>query len=291
MSISAFWNNKKCPNAFNGVRAVKTGGHHENNVMITQILLVVKRTDGVNMDEPKPKPGYWATIPAPVRYDPAIPPSAKLLYAEISSLTDQRGYCYATDAYFESLYELSERTISRLLKTLENSGYIRIENGNGGRGIRKIYAGINPFLNPDKNVGVESNPDKNVYPTPTKMSANPDKNVGGIYNKKENKKKDQKTKGASAEWEPEMFERFWSVYPCKKDKASARREWDKLKPTRELMQDMSAALTRDKSSDEWQRGIGIPYACRWLSHRRWEDGEGSELSVDVPPMRLAGARC
>ena len=91
-----------------------------------------------------------------------------------------------------------------------------------------------------------------------------------------------------------MFERFWKAYPCHKDKVSARRAWDKLKPDRELMQVMSAALARAKTSDTWQRGIGIPYACRWLSHRRWEDMPDSDLEPlveEAPERRLAGARC
>ena len=85
------------------------------------------------------------------------------------------------------------------------------------------------------------------------------------------------------EWEPEMFERFWNSYPRHEDKAGARREWDRLKPDRELMQAMSAVLKRAKSSDEWRRGIGIPYACRWLSHRRWEDGEALALASSDEP--------
>ncbi len=90
-----------------------------------------------------------------------------------------------------------------------------------------------------------------------------------------------------------MFERFWKAYPCKKDKESARREWDKLKPDRKLMYTMSAALERDKASDQWQRGIGIPYACRWLSHRRWEDAPDSAMpTADAgPEQRLEGVRC
>ena len=62
------------------------------------------------------KPSYWAVLPAAVRYDPTITAGARLLYAEISSLTDGRGFCWASNAYFERLYDLSERTIIRLIR-------------------------------------------------------------------------------------------------------------------------------------------------------------------------------
>lgn len=223
------------------------------------------------------KPGYWAVLPSQVRYDHSIPPNAKLLYAEISSLTDLSGYCFASNAYFEQLYELSERTVIRLIRSLEAAGYIRVEANEGGKEKRRIYAGINPLQAPL-----------------TKMSVPPDKNVTPIINKKITSNPPKAPRG-DCEWEPALFERFWRAYPRKRDKASAKREWDKLKPDRKLMQIMSAALDRDKASDEWQRGIGIPYACRWLSHHRWEDGEDADLAGDAadaaPEQRLAGARC
>ena len=110
------------------------------------------------------KPSYWAVLPAAVRYDPAITAGAKLLYAEISSLTGSRGYCYASNAYFAGLYGITERTLQRHLKALEDAGYIRILDGNGGKARRRIFAGVNPLAgNPDKNDGV----------TPTKMSGVP----------------------------------------------------------------------------------------------------------------------
>lgn len=73
------------------------------------------------------------------------------------------------------------------------------------------------------------------------------------------------------DWEPECFARFWALYPRGDDKQAAMGEWDRLKPDRKLMADMSAALKRQIASEEWQRGVGIPYACRWLKKRRWED--------------------
>lgn len=132
-------------------------------------------------------------IPAHVRYSAELPAGAKILYAEISSLTDARGYCFASNAYFCDLYGLTERTLQRYLTALKNGGFIRIQDGDGGSGRRKIYAGINPlFGNPDKNDGVSPNPDKNDGGTPTKLSPNPDKIVAANKNnKKENKKEEQ----------------------------------------------------------------------------------------------------
>jgi len=223
------------------------------------------------------KPAFWAVLPASVRYDEALTPSAKILYAEISSLTGDAGYCYARNAYFEELYGLTARTISRLLRDLAERGYIRIEDGTGGKETRKIYAGLNPLYAPL---------DKNVYPPRQKCLGGPDKNVGGNDNNKINKKKTNPPKAPQgAAWEPELFERFWLAYPRHEDKAGARREWDKLKPDRKLMKVMSAALSRAKTSDEWLRGVGIPYACRWLRNRRWEDQLEQEGGEDLPADR------
>ena len=226
-------------------------------------------------DEQKERPGYWAVLPAAVRYDQELSSSAKLLYAEISALTGETGYCFARNAYFENLYGLSERTVSRLIKDLAERGYLRIEDGSGGKETRKLYAGVNPLAAP---------PDKNVGTPRQKCLPSPDKNVG--ENNRTNKKENNPPKAPQgAAWEPELFERFWLAYPRHEDKAGARREWDKLKPDRKLMRTMSAALSRAKTSDEWLRGVGIPYACRWLRNRRWEDFQEQEGGEDLPADR------
>ena len=133
------------------------------------------------MDEDfRQKPGYWAVLPAAVRYDPELPPNAKLLYAEVSSLTDARGYCFASNAYFQSLYGISERTVQNLLRALQKKGYIRIADGDGGARRRKIFAGVNPLTeNPAENCGV----------TPQKIAGVPAENCGDI--KKENRKENR----------------------------------------------------------------------------------------------------
>ena len=94
------------------------------------------------MSEDQPRTAYYAVIPADVRYDPNLKPNAKLLYGELTSLCNKTGYCWATNEYFSKLYELSLRTISRLISQLEESGYIRCEMVATEKGSeRRIYAG------------------------------------------------------------------------------------------------------------------------------------------------------
>lgn len=73
----------------------------------------------------KIEPSYYAIIPANVRYDKDLAPNAKLLYGEITSLCNQKGYCYAQNSYFSELYGVSKTSISKWISSLINKGYIR----------------------------------------------------------------------------------------------------------------------------------------------------------------------
>ena len=44
----------------------------------------------------------------------------------ISSLTAEKGYCYASNEYLASLFETTETTISKKIKLLETKQYIKI---------------------------------------------------------------------------------------------------------------------------------------------------------------------
>ena len=98
------------------------------------------------------------------------------------------------------------------------------------------------------------------------------------------KRKRRRSNKAVPDYKPELFERFWAAYPRGEDRQGAVAEWDSLRPDHETMLAMSRALVRQKASEEWQRGIGIPYAVRWLRRRRWED----EIKAPAPPPESAG---
>lgn len=70
------------------------------------------------------RPGYYAVIPADVRYDMNIPANAKLIYGEISALIGPEGFCYASNAYFAAPYGFTEEAVSRMIAKLIKAGYI-----------------------------------------------------------------------------------------------------------------------------------------------------------------------
>jgi hypothetical protein len=73
------------------------------------------------------KKSYYAIIPANVRYDKRLTANAKLLYGEITALCNEKGYCWASNDYFASLYEVSKQSISHWIKQLCDYGYIKSE--------------------------------------------------------------------------------------------------------------------------------------------------------------------
>jgi len=90
------------------------------------------------INQQEPKPSYYAAIPATVRYDKRITPSAKLLYGEITCLCGKENYCCATNAYFAELYEVSTKSISTWISQLVKLGYIKISRQTFSRSSQKM---------------------------------------------------------------------------------------------------------------------------------------------------------
>jgi hypothetical protein len=72
-------------------------------------------------------PSYYAIIPANIRYDNTLKANEKLLYGEITCLTQMTGKCFASNEYFANLYDTSKETISRWISNLANKGYIKTQ--------------------------------------------------------------------------------------------------------------------------------------------------------------------
>lgn len=125
---------------------------------------------------------YYAIIPAEVRYDEELPPNAKLLYGEITSLCNEKGYCWATNQYFADLYHSSISAVQKWVSALVKKGYINLElvYKEGTKQIlqRKLYItpgvniyttshknlydpGVKNYMTPGVNICVENNKDIN----------------------------------------------------------------------------------------------------------------------------------
>lgn len=115
-------------------------------------------------------PGYFAILPASVRYDNRLSASEKLMFSEITALAGRDGYAYAKNKYFAELYGVDERTIRRWIAKLADMKYVSVsmvKKANGADDFRRIV----PLLDQDKN----------VLPPGQKCPEPPDKNVPPIY--------------------------------------------------------------------------------------------------------------
>lgn len=95
-------------------------------------------------------PTYYAIIPANVRYDKSLPMGAKMMFGEITALSNAKGYCFATNGYFAELYGVTKQGISKWIKQLEAAGYVRVEyvenEGNQQRRVSILVEGGQPQL-------------------------------------------------------------------------------------------------------------------------------------------------
>lgn len=98
---------------------------------------------------------YYSVIPDTVRYDKRLKPAEKLIYSEITSLTNMMGYCFDSNKYFANLYDVTIHTVSQWISHLEKLGYVHIElikDTNKEIKERRIYIKDTPYVQ------------KNTYP-------------------------------------------------------------------------------------------------------------------------------
>ncbi len=138
-----------------------------------------KQQAAPEVSSPKEKETFAAYIQivGPVFYNREFSDKTKLLYGLLAAMTQApRYYAFAKNSTLMRFLCCSERTLQRCLSELEAAGELTIENGTGGRTLRKIrLTRLQPF-NPDNCDGV-----------------NPDKNDGGNKNNRKRKSRGGKT--------------------------------------------------------------------------------------------------
>lgn len=99
----------------------------------------------MDIEKLEERPNYYAVIPSQIRYDNDLTPNEKLLYGEITALTNKSGECWATNKYFSELYDVHINTASNWIQHLKEKGYIntKIIYKNGTKEIEKRIIKIN----------------------------------------------------------------------------------------------------------------------------------------------------
>ena len=107
------------------------------------------------------KKSYYAIIPANVRYNEKLTANAKLLFGEITALTNEKGFCWASNEYFSNLYNVSKRSISTWISQLEKEGFVKLEfeidKGSKNVNVRKIMIEENFVARKSSREGMEEN--------------------------------------------------------------------------------------------------------------------------------------
>jgi len=131
-------------------------------------------------------PNFYSILPSYIRYDKKLSWFDKILYSEITALTNFKGYCYAYNSYFENVFNVSQSTVTRAIKNLEKAKYIKIEmikSNNNQILERRIYILESILDNKRKNTPIV----KNDYTPIVKNDSSPIVKNDYYNNIKENK--------------------------------------------------------------------------------------------------------
>ena len=85
-------------------------------------------------------------IPISIIKDKRMSSLEKLLLMHIVSLCKNKGYCWATNNYFEAIYSVSKQTISRCINNLASLNYINLKYDNKRNNNSKRIITISPVL-------------------------------------------------------------------------------------------------------------------------------------------------
>lgn len=243
--------------------------------------------------------GYYAIIPAIVRYDNHLNGNAKLLYGELTALANEKGYCWATNQYFANLYNVSKRTIISWLKQLEERNYIKM----------KIFYKPNSKMVDRRHIYILPYPTDTEFYTPseenfitygknhqegdeenftTPSEENFTENNTLINNTKNNTKNIYSVEQSSTM--SELFEKVWKTYPKKTNKKKAKEQFlKKIKSDEDFERFKTGykAYLKYIKLNDWYHPQEL---FRWIRDERFNDEyDLSETTTQArytnPPVR------
>lgn len=222
----------------------------------------------------KENPSYYAVIPANVRYDKRLKANEKLLYGEITSLSNKKGYCWASNKYFADLYGVTNQAVSKWIKDLKDIGYIEIDYIYKDNS-KEIEKRIIKLIGINKNEQVLINDDD--------VLINDDTGINKYLQGYKPEFKDNNTRNNNKinnNIYNDEFEQIWKKYPRKQGKKQAQSAFER-------------AIRQGVSLDDIKQGIErylryikenkiepryIKQGSTWFRNECWTD----ELNIRKP---------
>lgn len=120
------------------------------------------------------KPSYYSILTANVRYSNLINDFEKLLFSELTALSNAKGYATASNAYLAYVFGKSVRTVARALENLKEHGYVRSETiRNGKENVsRKLFVISEAEQASINEMSKKKDSDKNVKNSPKDADKN-----------------------------------------------------------------------------------------------------------------------
>jgi len=218
---------------------------------------------------------YFAIIPEWV-LDADISGNAVRLYGVLRRYADQNGQCFPTRKTLASRVRVSEATVDRLIKELQDIGALLVRNRKADSGgytssmytvvtVRGVYSPVSTGVLTSEDRGVLTSDDRTIA--------------------RENQSHELDIARHSF---VDRFNEFWAAYPRKIGKPAAERAYRKIKPS-EHEALMAGLAVWKQDWDERNQPEYTPHPSTFLNQRRWEDRPTPRLQVKETKLDTGGA--
>ncbi len=178
-------------------------------------------------------------------------PTTKCLLILLANYADENHSCYPSEKHLGKLVGVSDRTIRRSLKYLQENNFLSIKHRTGTS--NRYYLSV----------------DTDVLPLRTPTTTNT--------------KEDTKDKYSVD------FEKFWKVYPRKINKYATMQKFKVVVKTYDFNQLMKATIIfAQKVKNENTEERFIPHGSTWLSQKRFIDFENYKQIKKYSLNNIAG---
>ena len=200
---------------------------------------------------------YFAIIPYDVLHDDRLSSSEKIFYAEITRLSNMKGYCWASNKHFSESLNVKRSTVSAWVNKLDSCNYIKVVYIRDGKQVKERH--IYPQINQD----VSSEFD---YQEVVRKSEGGGQKIRGGWseNPKEISKHDKQTFN---DIYIHRFEEFWDLYDKKLERRKCENKWKKLSSDdKESIMQFIPIYKQSVSSKQY-----LKHPFTFLNSRIWED--------------------